>query len=75
MFDAEKFIKKATKKIKEEVKGKALIAFSGGVDSAVCAALVNKAISNKLIAIHAVRMRSNGRQEFQLVIGQIRVCQ
>jgi len=52
MFDAEKFIEKTTKKIKEEVKGKALIAFSGGVDSAVCAALVNKAISNKLIAIH-----------------------
>jgi len=52
MFDAEKFIEKATKKIKEEVKGKALIAFSGGVDSAVCAALANKAISDKLIAIH-----------------------
>jgi len=52
MFDAEKFIEKATKKIKEEVKGKALIAFSGGVDSAVCAALVSKAISDKLIAIH-----------------------
>jgi len=52
MFDAEKFIEKTTKKIKEEVKGKALIAFSGGVDSAVCAALVNEAISDKLIAIH-----------------------
>ena len=52
MFDAEKFIEKTTKKIKEDVKGKALIAFSGGVDSAVCAALVNKAIGDKLIAIH-----------------------
>ena len=52
MFDVEKFIEKATEKIKGEVKGNALIAFSGGVDSAVCAALVNKAISDKLIAIH-----------------------
>jgi len=52
MFDAEEFIEKATKKVKEEVKGRALIAFSGGVDSSVCAALVNKAISDKLIAIH-----------------------
>jgi len=52
MFDAEKFIEKTTKKIKEEVKGKALIAFSGGVDSAVCAALVNKAIGDQLVAVH-----------------------
>ena len=52
MFDAEKFIEESVRKIKQDVTGKALIAFSGGVDSTVCAALVNKAISKQLIAVH-----------------------
>ena len=52
MFNAEKFIDETVAKLKEEVSGKALIAFSGGVDSAVCAALVNKAIGKQLVAAH-----------------------
>ena len=52
MFKAEKFIDQTTIKLKEEIKGKALIAFSGGVDSTVCAALVNKAVGEQLIAVH-----------------------
>ncbi len=52
MFNAEKFIKETIAKLKNEITGKALIAFSGGVDSTVCAALVNKAIGDRLIAVH-----------------------
>jgi GMP synthase (glutamine-hydrolysing) len=52
MFNAEKFIDKSVEKIKQDVTGKSLIAFSGGVDSTVCAALVNKAIGKRLIAVH-----------------------
>lgn len=52
MFDAEKFITKTVPTLQEEIKDKALIAFSGGVDSTVCTALVNKAICNRLIAVH-----------------------
>jgi GMP synthase (glutamine-hydrolysing) len=52
MFDAEKFIEVSVEKIKTEVTGKALIAFSGGVDSTVCSTLVNKAIGKRLIAVH-----------------------
>ena len=52
MFKAEQFIKENVENIKKTVKGKALIAFSGGVDSAVCAELVHKAIGNDLIAVH-----------------------
>lgn len=52
MFDAEKFIKETIPKLQDEIKGKALIAFSGGVDSTVCAVLVNKAIGDLLIAVH-----------------------
>ena len=52
MFDAEKFIKETVEQLKKDITGKALIAFSGGVDSTVCAALVNKAIGKRLIAVH-----------------------
>ncbi|RLF58417.1 MAG: glutamine-hydrolyzing GMP synthase subunit GuaA [Thermoplasmata archaeon] len=52
MFKAEQFIKENVEHLKKTVKGKSLIAFSGGVDSAVCAELVHKAIGNDLIAVH-----------------------
>ncbi len=52
MFDAKKFIHETVPKLKKEVTGKALIAFSGGVDSTVCAALAYKAIGKQLIAVH-----------------------
>jgi GMP synthase (glutamine-hydrolysing) len=52
MFNEEKFIKKAISTLQKDIMGKALIAFSGGVDSTVCTALVNKAIGTRLIAVH-----------------------
>jgi GMP synthase (glutamine-hydrolysing) len=52
MFKAEKFIEETINNLKREISGKALIAFSGGVDSSVCAALVNKAIGKNLVAVH-----------------------
>ena len=52
MFKAEKFIKETVEQLKSNVKGKALIAFSGGVDSTVCAAIVDKAIGKNLVAVH-----------------------
>ena len=52
MFDAQKFIDQQVKKIGEDVKGKAIIAASGGVDSTVCAALVSRAIGDRLLAIY-----------------------
>jgi GMP synthase (glutamine-hydrolysing) len=65
MFNAEKFIKETVAKIKRDVSGKTLIAFSGGVDSTVCAALVNKAIGKQLIAVHVDTgyMRKNESQD------------
>jgi len=52
MFNSEKFITDTISTLKKEIPGKALIAFSGGVDSTVAAALVNKAIGENLIAVH-----------------------
>ncbi len=52
MFNAEKFILEQVKKVGAEVKGKAIIAASGGVDSTVCAALVAKALGERLLAVY-----------------------
>ncbi|HEX7392374.1 MAG TPA: glutamine-hydrolyzing GMP synthase [Thermoplasmata archaeon] len=52
MFSAEKFIEQEVARLSQEVKGKAIIAASGGVDSTVCAALVSKAIGDRLLAVY-----------------------
>ena len=52
MFNAEKFIEDQINKVKAEVKGKAIIAASGGVDSTVCAALVSRALGERLLAVY-----------------------
>ena len=52
MFNAERVIEEIIEGLKKEVTGKALIAFSGGVDSTVCAALVNRAVGKQLVAVH-----------------------
>ena len=52
MFDPAKFVDEAVKDLKEQIKGKALIACSGGVDSTVCAVLANRALGENLYALH-----------------------
>ncbi len=75
MFKADKFIDEAVSKIKKEIDGKALIAFSGGVDSTVCAALVNKAIGKDLIAVHVDTgyMRKYESKNVKKMMGEIRL--
>ncbi|MEM2933522.1 MAG: glutamine-hydrolyzing GMP synthase [Methanocellales archaeon] len=51
MVKVEEFIPAAIEEIKREVKGKAIIALSGGVDSSVCAVLAYKAIGSDLIPV------------------------
>jgi len=52
MSGAEIFIVRAVEKIQAKIQGKAIIAFSGGVDSTVAAVLTNKAIGNRLLAVY-----------------------
>lgn len=50
---ANKFINESIKELKKQIKDdKVILALSGGVDSNVVAALLNKAIGNNLICIH-----------------------
>ena len=51
MFDPEKFVREEVEKLRERLKGKAIIACSGGVDSSVAAVLAKKAIGKDLIAV------------------------
>ena len=73
MFNADKFIKETITNLKKEITGKALIAFSGGVDSTVCAALVNKAIGKQLIAVHVDTgyMRKNESENVKKLMDEI----
>jgi len=73
MFNVASFIREATNQIQKNVKGKALIAFSGGVDSTVCAALVNKAIGNRLIAVHVDTgyMRKNESENVKKLMNEM----
>jgi len=50
-MDTTKFINDAISFIKDKVKGKGIIALSGGVDSSVCAYLSYKAISDNLYPV------------------------
>lgn len=52
MFNADKFIEQQIAKVRDEVKGRAIIAASGGVDSTVCAGLVAKALGERLLAVY-----------------------
>ena len=67
MFEAQKFIDEQVEKIKEKVKGKAIIACSGGVDSMVSAVLASKAIGDRLLAIYVNSgfMRKNETEEVE----------
>ncbi|MDH7517603.1 MAG: glutamine-hydrolyzing GMP synthase [Candidatus Thermoplasmatota archaeon] len=73
MFDANEFIEKTVAQLKKDIDGKTLIAVSGGVDSTVCATLVNKAIGEKLFAVHVDTgyMRKNESENVKKLMKQL----
>ncbi|MDR0198151.1 MAG: glutamine-hydrolyzing GMP synthase [Methanomassiliicoccaceae archaeon] len=52
MFDAKALVDDQVKNISAAVKGKAIIACSGGVDSVVSAVIASKAIGDRLLAVY-----------------------
>lgn len=51
MVNAEKLIDESIRKLKTEIKGKAVMGVSGGVDSTTAAILVNRAIGGNLVCV------------------------
>ncbi|MGN1044502.1 MAG: glutamine-hydrolyzing GMP synthase [Candidatus Methanomethylophilaceae archaeon] len=52
MFKVESFVDEQVASIKDKVKGKAIIACSGGVDSMVAAVLAGRALGDRLLAVY-----------------------
>lgn len=52
MFDAEAFVNEKVEEVRNAIEGRAIIACSGGVDSTVAAALVSRAIGDRLLTIY-----------------------
>ncbi len=52
MLDPERFIEECIEKLRDEVKGNAVIACSGGVDSTTAAVLTSRAIGERLTAVY-----------------------
>lgn len=72
-FDAEAFAEKAVKEIRAQIgDGRAVCGLSGGVDSAVAAVLVHRAIGDKLtcIFVNHGMMRQGEPEQVERVFGQ-----
>ncbi len=72
MFDAEKFIQESMEGIREQVgEGSAIIALSGGVDSATAAILMHQAIGRHLVAVFVDHgfMRKGEPEEIGRIFG------
>ncbi len=51
MFNAERFIDESVSKLKDSIRGKAVIGVSGGVDSTTAAILLNRAVDENLLCV------------------------
>ena len=76
-FDAKKYIKEEIEAIRREVGDKkVLLAMSGGVDSSVCAVLLNKAIGKQLVCVfvdHGCMRLNEGKMIKKVFKGQFGV--
>jgi len=77
-LDVERFIEDAISEIRQEVKGKAIIGLSGGVDSSVCAILAQKALGDRLVPVYVDsglmrRFESERIEELFKELGLVRV--
>ncbi|HEC87845.1 MAG TPA: glutamine-hydrolyzing GMP synthase subunit GuaA [Thermoplasmata archaeon] len=65
MFDVKEFLENAIEELKREVKGKAIIAVSGGVDSTVAAKIGSMALGKNLTAVYVdTGLMRKGESEF-----------
>ena len=69
MFNPEKFVQEKVKELKNEIRGKAIIACSGGVDSTVAAKIVEMAIHRNLLVVFVDTgfMRKNEAKNVEVI--------
>ena len=73
MFRADKFVKEKVEELKKKIKGRAIIACSGGVDSTTSAVLVHHAIGKRLLAVFVDTgfMRKNEAQRIESLFSRL----
>lgn len=65
MFDVTKFIEETIEKSKNAIKGKAVVATSGGVDSTVATVILSRAIGDDLLSIYVdTGLMRKGEKEY-----------
>ncbi len=75
MFDAKAFIEEQVASIRAGVKGKAIIACSGGVDSTTAAVLASRALGDRLLAVYVDTglMRKGETQDVETTLRELKV--
>lgn len=75
MFDPQAFIDEQVEAIKAGVEGKAIIAASGGVDSATAAVLASRALGSRLLAVYVDTglMRKGETADVDATLKELRV--
>lgn len=75
MFDVKAFVDEQVEAVSSKIKGKAIIACSGGVDSVVAAVITSKAIGDRLLAIYVDTglMRKGETDEVRAMLDDLKV--
>src|SRR3972149_446859 len=75
MFDPTTFVEEQVASIRETVKGKAIIACSGGVDSTTAAVIASRALGDRLLAVYIDTglMRKGETQDVDVTLKALRV--
>ncbi|MFQ5907938.1 MAG: glutamine-hydrolyzing GMP synthase [Thermoplasmata archaeon] len=75
MFSPEAFIEEAIEALRKAISGKAIIAVSGGVDSATAAVLASQALGKGLLAVYVDTglMRKGERQDVEVTLRNLDV--
>ncbi len=73
MFDPARFVEEKVEELRNEIKGKAIIACSGGVDSTTAAVLTHRAIGDNLLVVFVDTgfMRKNEAREIEALFSRM----
>ncbi|MCD6276354.1 MAG: glutamine-hydrolyzing GMP synthase subunit GuaA [Thermoplasmata archaeon] len=73
MFKPDKFVSEKIEELREKIKGRAIIACSGGVDSTTAAVLVHRAIGDNLLAVFVDTgfMRKNEKERISQLFSKM----